>query len=161
MARSLPPIVLLLALSACAPTGPDPGYAEATGPFTHFATQPSPVPPPACPKPGLSLPCANRASNAASPALFNAPTQGIYQPPVIPVASAPAAPAQPSLPSLGSAVFGPQGVLGTVVNHAGNDAVVAPIGSGASGLMVPNGNGTATVFVPGGVPTVVATPPVP
>ena len=77
MARSLPPIVLLLALSACAPTGPDPGYAEATGPFTHFATQPSPVPPPACPKPGLSLPCANRASNAASPALFNAPTQGM------------------------------------------------------------------------------------
>ena len=49
-------------------------------------------------------------------------------------------------------------MLGTVVNHAGNDAVVAPIGSGASGLMVPNGNGTATVFVPGGVPTVVAQP---
>ncbi|HTU55100.1 MAG TPA: hypothetical protein VMF62_14125 [Acetobacteraceae bacterium] len=80
---------------------------------------------------------------------------------MIPAASAPAPPAQPGVPPLGSPVFGPQGVLGTVVNHAGNEAVVAPIGGGASGLMVPNGNGTATVFVPGGVPTVVATPPVP
>lgn len=160
MTRSLPAIgLLLLALSTCAPTGPDPGYAEATGPFARSATQSSPASSPACRNPRPSLPCTTRA--VASPALFNAPSQGIYQPPVIPTASPPAPPAQPSAPALGTPVFGPQGVLGTVINHAGNNAVVAPVGGGAPGLMVPNGNGTATIFVPGGVPTVVATPPVP
>jgi hypothetical protein len=162
MTRSLPAItLLLLALSACAPTAPDPGWADATGPFAHATAQPRPVSPVSCPKPSPSLPCTTRAAGVASPALFNAPSQGIYQPPVIPVASAPAPPAQPSVPSLGTPVFGPTGVFGTVINHAGNNAVVAPIGGGAPGLMVPNGNGTATIFVPGGVPTVVATPPVP
>ena len=163
MVRSLPAIILLLlALSACAPTRSDPGWAEATGPFAHATTQSSPASPPACPKPSPSHPCATRAIGAASPALFNTPTQGIYQPPVIPTSSPPAPPAQPSVPPLGTPVFGgPTGVFGTVINHAGNNAVVAPVGGGAPGLMVPNGNGTATIFVPGGVPTVVATPPVP
>ncbi len=52
-------------------------------------------------------------------------------------------------------MFGPTGVLGSVINQAGNTAVVAPVGGGAPGIYVPNGNGTATIFQPGGVPVVV------
>ncbi|HWA79482.1 MAG TPA: hypothetical protein VG848_04135 [Acetobacteraceae bacterium] len=55
-------------------------------------------------------------------------------------------------------MFGPRGVVGTVVNQTGNTAIVAPVGGGAPGIYVPNGNGTATIFQPGGVPVVVPNP---
>jgi hypothetical protein len=45
--------------------------------------------------------------------------------------------------------------VGTVINHAGNTAIIAPLGGGAPGTYMPNGNGTATIFLPGRVPLVV------
>jgi hypothetical protein len=155
MTNSLAAIgLVLLALSSCAPTGPDPGYLAAA------AVQP--LPPDACTRPVPAPQCPHRTSGATRGTEFSVgPALGPVPPPspgLVPVA-APAPPPQPSLPRLGSPVFGPTGLYGTVVNQTGNTAVVAPVGGGAPGLYVPNGNGTATIFQPGGVPTVVATPP--
>jgi hypothetical protein len=148
MMKTLPAIGLaLLALSSCAPAGSDPGYATAMSPQI--------LPPNACTRP-VPAPQCPRGTSAAlvATAPYDGPALGAVPPPspgLVPVA-APAPPPQPSLPRLGSAVFGPSGVFGTVVNQTGNTAVVAPIGGGAPGIYVPNGNGTATIFQPGGVP---------
>lgn len=53
-----------------------------------------------------------------------------------------------ALPPPGTAVFGPQGLFGTVTGSSGGVAVVNPIAGGAPALLVPNGNGTATVSPP-------------
>ncbi len=149
MIKSLGAIGLaLLALSSCAPGGPDPGYATATA-----AQSP---PPSACTRPVPAPQCPHATSSAASVAMapYDGPALRAVPPPqpgLVPLA-APAPPPPPSLPALGSPVFGPSGVYGTVVNQTGNTAVVAPIGGGAPGIYVPNGNGTATIFQPGGVP---------
>ncbi|HUA77494.1 MAG TPA: hypothetical protein VMA86_07460 [Acetobacteraceae bacterium] len=151
-------VLLLLMLSSCAPSGPDPGYAAASLPPAKEAPL---LPPNACTRPIPAPQCGKGTPGTPlAPALFSSPALGMAPPPspsLVPV-GAPAAPPQPSLPALGSPVFGPTGVVGTVVNHAGSNAIVAPVGGGAPGIYVPNGNGTATIFQPGGVPTVVAAP---
>ena len=159
MSRLLPTtcLFLLMALSSCAPSGPDPGYAGAPGIVPASRQEPAPQkkacagnPPPAS--------CSGTTSPvASSPALSNGPVLGVA--PVSSTSPAPSPPPQPSLPSLGTPVFGPRGVVGTVVNQTGNTAIVAPVGGGAPGIYVPNGNGTATIFQPGGVPVVVPNPP--
>jgi hypothetical protein len=152
-------VLVLLALSSCAPTGPDPGYAAGAAPIAPPSQR---APHMACTGAVLPAPCSSEVSAAAPvPGLYNAPAIGIVAPPspsLVPVSSVSTAPTQASPPLLGSSVSGSSGALGTVVNQTGNTAVVAPIGGGAPGMMVPNGNGTATVFQPGGVPEVATSP---
>ncbi len=151
-------ILLMLWLSSCAPSGSDPGYATIPPPAAPLATEAEPAPAQSarglpCLRAQKGTPCSSATGlgTPASPVPGAAPPQS---PALVPV-GAPAAPAQPSLPALGSSVFGPAGMVGTVVNQTGNTAIVAPAGGGAPGIYVPNGNGTATIFQPGGVPVVV------
>jgi hypothetical protein len=145
-------VPVLLVLSSCAPTGPDPGYAEMVavpGPEAKEDTQKSctdPVPPDRC----------ERAATAAAPAAAGVVARAPGSLP--PVSKGPAPGPQAAPPSPGSPVFGPTGLMGSVVNQSGSTAIVAPVGAGGLGVMVPNGNGTATVFQPGGVPVTVVNP---
>jgi len=162
MSRLFSGIALLLLVASCAPSGPDPGYAPAAAAQPLGQSQNRPQKGCTGHAPPASSPCGSELSSASGRGLPEGPALGVVPaaaPSPGPVAGAPAPPSQPSLPSLGSPVFGPRGVVGTVVNQTGNTAIVAPVGGGAPGIYVPNGNGTATIFQPGGVPVVVPNPP--
>jgi len=144
-------------LCSCVAPSPVGGYPPASPPTAAQPAPARPVPSETCAQ-GVAQGIAGSPCSSTTginvPALPS-PSPTLLPSPAIPSPGAPAPTGQQSLPKLGSPIFGPTGLIGTVINQSGSTAVVAPVGGGAPGIYVPNGNGTATIFQPGGVPVVV------